>query len=99
MGSFWRHVRELYSGWARGRLDDPATGAAELRPGPRPHTRDKETSCTRRSSKVCSPNSKPRTLGAESALARIDEALALARQTGTTLDLTPSCIASAATSC
>jgi predicted ATPase len=75
----WRVMAELQSAWARGRLNDPAAGAADLR-------RALEA-FAKHGAKLGAAfyygllaELEAETMGAASALARIDEALALAHQ-------------------
>ncbi len=76
---FWRVLAELDAGWARGRLYDRAAGAAELR---RALTAYAESGARGQAwfYEGLLAQLEAETLGAESALARIDEAVALARQ-------------------
>jgi class 3 adenylate cyclase/tetratricopeptide (TPR) repeat protein len=75
----WRATGEMDAGWARGRLNDPVAGAAELRRG-------LAASAEQGAGQVflvyveALAELEAETLGAEAALGRIDEALALARQ-------------------
>ena len=69
------------SGWARARLGDRETGVTELRQALAAYT-DQGNKVWCRSSKVCSPSSKPKGKARTEALTRIDEALALAGETG-----------------
>jgi hypothetical protein len=70
---FWRNEAGLSAGWARGRLHDAAAGAEELR-------RALANRVGLWFSTALLAELESETLGTESALARIDEAMALARQ-------------------
>ena len=70
------------SGWARARLGDEEAGITELRRALAALTEQGNQVRCAASSKVCSPRSKPEVGSAEGALTRIDEALALANETG-----------------
>ncbi len=76
---FWRVQAELDAGWARGRLHDAAAGAAELG---RALTRFANSGGRDRAyfHTVLLAGLEAEALGADRALARIDEGLALARQ-------------------
>ena len=76
---FWRTDAELSAGWARGRLHDAATGAEDLRRA----LADRVHQGARYDAWFYNgllAELEAETLGPESALARIDEAMALARQ-------------------
>jgi predicted ATPase len=76
---FWRLRGELYAAWARGRVHDAATGAEDLRRALRvaaDHGGVGDTWFVT----VLLAELEAGTVGAERALARIDEAIALARQ-------------------
>ena len=73
---FWR-IR-LHAGWARGRLHDAAAGAAEIRRA-QAALADQGATANAWFYNVLLAELEGETLGADSALARIDEALALAR--------------------
>jgi predicted ATPase len=75
--AYWRVLAELYVGWARGRLGDPAGGAAELRRALADFT-DRGGNVSMAFFQGLLAELEAETLGAESALARIGEALALA---------------------
>ena len=77
---FWRTDAGLTAGWARGRLHDAAAGAEDLRRVLADRRPIKGRGTTPGSIPGCSRELEAETLGAESALARIDEAMALARQ-------------------
>ena len=79
---FWRTFAELSVGWARGRLHDAATGAEDLRR----LLADRIEQGALNDAwfyKGLLAELEAETLGAESALARIDEAFVLARQVET----------------
>ena len=76
---FWRTFGELGVGWARGRLHDAAAGAEDLRRALADHV-DQGATNDAWFYTVLLAELEAETLGLESALARIDEALALARQ-------------------
>jgi predicted ATPase len=79
---FWRAAAELGAGWARGRLHDAATGAEELSRA----LADRIEQGVLNDAwfyKGLLAELEAETLGAENALARIDEAMALARQVET----------------
>ena len=83
---FWRTAAELGAGWARGRLHDAAAGAEDLR---RVLT-DRVQQAARYNAWFYTgllAQLEAETLGAKSALARIDEAMALARQVETRCNL------------
>jgi class 3 adenylate cyclase/tetratricopeptide (TPR) repeat protein len=77
--AFWRIRAELHAGWARGRLHDAAAGAAEIRRS-QAALADQGATANAWFYNVLLAELEWETLGADSALARIDEALALARQ-------------------
>ena len=77
--AFWRIRAELHAGWARGRLHDAAAGAAEIRRA-QAALADQGATANAWFYNVLLAELEGETLGADSALARIDEALALARQ-------------------
>jgi class 3 adenylate cyclase len=77
--AFWRIRAELHAGWARGRLHDAAAGAAEIRRS-QAALADQGATANAWFYNVLLAELERETLGADSALARIDEALALARQ-------------------
>jgi class 3 adenylate cyclase/tetratricopeptide (TPR) repeat protein len=76
---FWRAVAELSAGWARGRLHDAAAGAADLRRALAERI-DQGATGDAWFGNALLAELEAETLGADSALARIDEAMALARQ-------------------
>jgi hypothetical protein len=76
--AFWRIRAELHAGWARGRLHDAAAGAAEIRRS-QAALADQGATANAWFYTVLLAELERETLGADSALARIDEALALAR--------------------
>jgi hypothetical protein len=76
---FWRTEAELSAGWARGRLHDPAAGAEALCQALSGHI-DQDARSNLWFFKGLLAELEAETLGAEPALARIDEAIALARQ-------------------
>ena len=83
---FWRAAAELGAGWARGRLHDAATGAEELGRA----LADRIEQGVLNDAwffKGLLAELEAETLGAESALARIDEAMALAGQVETRCNL------------
>jgi predicted ATPase len=83
---FWRTAAELGAGWARGRLHDAAAGAEDLRRG----LADRIRQGARYNAWLYAgllAELEAETLGAESALARIDEAITLARQVETRCNL------------
>jgi predicted ATPase len=83
---FWRTWAELNVGWARGRLHDAATGAHNLRQA----LADRIEQGAPNDAwfyKGLLAELEAGTLGLESALARIDEAMALARQVETRCNL------------
>ena len=84
--ALFRLWAELSTAWARGRLHDPAAGAAEVR--------EALTTLTDQGQMLAAPifyallaELEAETLGAERAMARIDEALALAHQLGQRAEL------------
>jgi len=77
--SFWRTHGELDAGWARGRLQDAAVGAEDLRRALAAYA-DQGARLSAWFHTGLLAELEGETLGAESALARIDEALTLARQ-------------------
>jgi len=78
--AWWRDVAEIHAIRARGRLHDPAAGAAELQ-GALASLKRRGESLSRYWLMVAQlAELELQTLGPSSALARIDEALALARQ-------------------
>jgi hypothetical protein len=83
---FWRTVAALMVGWARGRLHDAETGAEDLR---RVLADRIEQGALMDAwfFKGLLAELEAKTLGLESALARIDEAMALARQVETRCNL------------
>jgi class 3 adenylate cyclase len=76
--AFWRIRAELHAGWARGRLQDAAAGAAEIRRA-QAALADQGATANAWFYNVLLAELERETLGADGALARIDEALALAR--------------------
>jgi hypothetical protein len=74
----WREVAELNAAWARGRLGDPGVGAAELQRGLAALTARRAGAAWYYTAALA--ELELQTLGAEAALVRIDEALALACQ-------------------
>jgi tetratricopeptide (TPR) repeat protein len=75
---FWLTVAEMNVGWARGCLHDAATGAEDLRWALAEHVNQGVAHNWFHTALLAELEVK--TLGAESALARIDEAMVLARQ-------------------
>jgi hypothetical protein len=75
---FWRTVAELNGGWARGRLHDAETGAEDLRRALAAHVDQGIAHSWFHTALLAQLEAQTR--GKESALARIDEAMALARQ-------------------
>jgi predicted ATPase len=82
----WRIMGELLSGWARGRLHDRAAGAAELRRA-LAALADQGARMTTAFDNGLLAELEVETLGADSGLARIDDALALAHRVGNLCDL------------
>ena len=76
---FWRTEARLSAGWARGRLHDAAAGAEDLRRALADRI-DQGAKVSSWFSTILLAQLEAETLGTESALARIDEAMALARQ-------------------
>ena len=76
--AFWRFRAELHAGWAHGCLHDAAAGAAEIRRA-QAALADQGATANAWFYNVLLAELERKTLGADSALARIDEALALAR--------------------
>jgi class 3 adenylate cyclase/tetratricopeptide (TPR) repeat protein len=76
--AFWRIRAELHAGWARGRLHDAVAGAAEIRRA-QAALADQGATANAWFYNVLLAELEGEALGADSALARIDEALALAR--------------------
>jgi predicted ATPase len=83
---FWRTLAELNVAWARGRLHDAATGAEDLRRVLADRIEQGALSDAW-FYKGLLAELEAETLGAENALARIDEAMALARQVETRCNL------------
>jgi hypothetical protein len=83
---FWRTVAELSGGWARGRHHDAATGAEDLRRA-LPDRIEQGALNDAWFFKGLLAELEAETLGLRSALARIDEAMALARQVETRCNL------------
>jgi predicted ATPase len=83
---FWRVMAELNAGWARGRLYDAEAGATDLRRALAAVT-DQGGMGEAWFYTVLLTELEAETLGVDSALARIDEALVLARQVDTRCDL------------
>jgi adenylate cyclase len=88
---FWRTDAQLLAGWARGRLHDAATGAEDLR---RALAERVDQGAWGQGAwfdawffKGLLAKLEAETLGTESALARVDEAIALARQVETRCNL------------
>jgi tetratricopeptide (TPR) repeat protein len=84
--SFWGVMSKLNAGWARGRFNNPIAGAAELQQG--------LTAYASHGARLAAgfytgllAELEAETLGAESALSRIDEALALVHQVNYRCDL------------
>ena len=84
--SFWRSDAGLSAGWARGRLHDTAAGAEDLRRGLAARIELGSLTCAWFYEGLLA-ELEAETLGPESALARIDEAMALARQVETRCNL------------
>jgi predicted ATPase len=76
----WRVAAELGAGWARGRLHDAAGGAEDLRRAQTDRVHQDATKFDTWFFTGLLAELEAETLGLESALARIDEAIALARQ-------------------
>jgi tetratricopeptide (TPR) repeat protein len=77
--AFWRVTAELTAGWARGRLYDPGAGAAELTKALAAYA-EQGAKVHRELFEALLAQLEAETVGANSALARIDEALALTHQ-------------------
>ena len=88
---------ELHSGWARGRIDDPTAGAAQVRRVLAAFV-DQGVRVNLGFYSGLLAELEAETLGADSALARIDEALA-SRTKSNIVARSPSCIVFAAKSC
>jgi ATP/maltotriose-dependent transcriptional regulator MalT len=86
--AFWRVVAELDAAWARGRLYDAAAGATDLRRALAAVT-DQGGMGEAWFHTVLLAELEAHTLGLDSALARIDEALSLARHAEVRCDLSP----------
>jgi predicted ATPase len=84
--TYWRVMAELQLGWAKGRLNDPAAGASELRRALAAYA-DQGASTTVAYFEGLLAELEVETLGAESALARINEAIALASRVDYRCDL------------
>jgi class 3 adenylate cyclase/predicted ATPase len=82
----WRVAAELGAGWARGRLHDAAGGSEDLRRAQTDRVHQDARFDTWFFTGLLA-ELEAETLGAESALARIDEAMALARQVETRCNL------------
>ena len=95
---FWRTAGEMNAGWARGRLHD-AKMALKTFAGRWRSRAAKEGASTAWLHTVLLAELEAQTLGAERALARIEEAMTLAVQTRKSLQSRPSPIFSAAKSC
>jgi tetratricopeptide (TPR) repeat protein len=83
---FWRTEAGVSAGWARGRLHDAAAGAEELRRALAERV-DQGALDNAWFNKGLLAEIEAETLGGESALTRIDEAIALARQVETRCNL------------
>jgi tetratricopeptide (TPR) repeat protein len=83
---FWRTEAGLSAGWARGRLHDAAAGAEDFRRALADHI-DQDARNSLWFFKGLLAELEAETLGTERALARIDEAMALARQAETRCNL------------
>jgi predicted ATPase len=83
---FWRTAAGLSAGWPRGRLQDAAAGAEDLRRALADRV-DQDARYDVWFYKGLLAELEAETLGLESALARIDEAMALARQVETRCNL------------
>ena len=77
--AFWRIRAELHAGWARGRLYDAAAGAAEIRRA-QAALADQGATANAWFYNVLLAELEGETLGADSALVRIDEAFRLSDQ-------------------
>jgi tetratricopeptide (TPR) repeat protein len=84
--TFWRTAAEMGAGWARGRLHDAATGAEELSRALSDRI-EQGVLAEAWFFKGLLAELEAETLGAESALARVDEAMALAREVETRCNL------------
>jgi predicted ATPase len=84
--TYWRNIAEAVAGWARGRLHDPAAGAAELRLAGAARV-DQGARLSVQFFQGLLAELEAETLGADSALTRIDEALAVAHQVNQHCDL------------
>jgi predicted ATPase len=84
--SFWAVMSKLNAGWARGRFNNPIAGAAELQQGLTAYASHGARLATGFYTGLLA-KLEAETLGAESALSRIDEALALALQVDHRSDL------------
>ena len=80
--AFAHPQRSLLNAWARARLGDRETGMTELQQTLATYRGTGKQEHSYHFTKVCSPNSKSKGKGRKRALARIDEALALANETG-----------------
>jgi predicted ATPase len=76
---FWRTFAELNAGWARGRLDDPGTGAAQLKEALAAMA-DQGTRVPRELFEALLAELEAEAIGVESALEHVDEALDLTHQ-------------------
>jgi hypothetical protein len=83
---FWRSEAGLSAGWARGRLHDAASGPEDLRRALADHI-DQGALENAWFAKGLLAEIEAETLGADSALGRIEEAMALARQVETRCNL------------
>jgi predicted ATPase len=84
--TFWTVEAEILAGWARGRLGNPAAGAAELRQGLAAYA-DQGARAGTIFFQCLLAEIEADTLGADAALARVDLALALAVQLNFRCDL------------
>ena len=84
--SFWGVMSKLNAGWARGRINNATAGAAELQQGLTAYASHGARLATGFYTGLLA-ELEAETLGAESALSRIDEALALALQVDHRSDL------------
>ena len=84
--SFWGVMSKLNAGWARGRINNPIAGAAELQQGLTAYTSHGARLATGFYTGLLA-ELEVETLGAENALSRIDEALALTHQVDHRSDL------------